>query len=175
MPLLLLAVYEPCHLASETYHEAHHAFINEGLAEMDASVRLRSGAGGDGITFRKGPIIDVLRSLHAVVPIHTLYSHAEVGNGVSLERNAQVEEWLQAQGIKWVECRQDGVSAVRHQELDEGSWAKKWTALMSRQQLAPPASLRLVSSEVIESGLLQDARSCGILEIDLGVSVVASR
>lgn len=160
LPLLLLAVYEPCHLTSDTYHEAHHGFINEGLAEMDASVRLRSG--GDGITFRIGPIVEVLSSLHAVVPIHTVFSHAEVGNGVSLHRNGQVAEWLHSKGIKWVECRQDGVSTVRHQELDEGSWAKKWSALMSQQQQVPPARLSLVSSEVIEAGLLQDAQSCGV-------------
>jgi len=35
MPIVLLYVYERCHLQSDTYHESHHAFINQGLAELE--------------------------------------------------------------------------------------------------------------------------------------------
>ena len=37
-PTLLLYVYEQCHLKSDTYHEAHHSFINDGLADLDLSL-----------------------------------------------------------------------------------------------------------------------------------------
>ena len=62
-PFLLLYVYEPCVLQSDTYHEAHHNFINEGLAELDAKVRALSG-GKAGLTHRRGSIVEVLSELH---------------------------------------------------------------------------------------------------------------
>ena len=37
-PIVLLYVYEDCLLSSDTYHEAHHTFINDGLADLDAKV-----------------------------------------------------------------------------------------------------------------------------------------
>ena len=63
-PMLLLYVYEDCHLKSDTYHEAHHTFINGGLADLDAQVRLITDTGG-GIVFRSGSIVDVLSDLHS--------------------------------------------------------------------------------------------------------------
>ena len=38
LPIVLLYIYEPEHLQSDTYHEAHHTFINEGLADLDDKV-----------------------------------------------------------------------------------------------------------------------------------------
>ena len=37
-PTVILYVYEDCHLKSDTYHAAHHVFINDGLADLDAKI-----------------------------------------------------------------------------------------------------------------------------------------
>ena len=147
-PTLLLYVYEPCHLQSDTYHEAHHNFINEGLAELDEQVRALS-SGGAGVTYRRGDVIEVLAELHAQMPVRRLFSHLEVGNAISRERNEAVAAWAAASGVEWAQCRQDGVSDVRHEALDEGSWASKWAAQMSLPQLPPPTDLRLVAASSV--------------------------
>ena len=53
-PMVLLYVYEDCHLKSDTYHEAHHNFINEGLADVDAKVRKIADTGGGVVYPHKG-------------------------------------------------------------------------------------------------------------------------
>jgi deoxyribodipyrimidine photo-lyase len=173
-PLVILYVYEPCHLTSDTYHEAQHRFINEGLADLNEQLRTISACDGEGgITFRTGGIIDVLRELHEQSPITTIYSHREVGNHVSRMRNEQVAAWVEAHGLEWIQCQQDGVSDVRHEELDEGSWAKKWTAAMSGPQHQIPAQLHFVGSSTIQRGGLMDAQACGVSH--LGVRPGAQR
>ena len=109
---------------------------------MDASIRAISST-GTGITFRIGRVVDILEQLHAQSPMRALFSHREVGNGISLERDRQVAEWAGLHNIRWMQFEQDGVSDIRHSELDEGSWAKKWTAKVSA-----PSRLRCVPAQV---------------------------
>jgi len=164
LPLLLLYIYEPCHLQSDVYHESHHRFINEGLVDLDERVRALS-ASGAGITFRKGNSVDVLTQLHKSLPVHELFSHNEVGNGISLERNQQVAQWAEQNGVKWTQCKQDGVCECRLQELEEGSWAKRWLVEMSRNQFTAPTSLHMVSPGVVPPGSIMDAQSCGVVHL----------
>ena len=98
-PLLLLYVYEPCHLQSDSYHEAHHVFINEGLADLDGRVRTIASGDDGGLTLRLGDAVEVLAALHALLPIKRLLSHCEVGNAISRARNARVSEWAGAHGV----------------------------------------------------------------------------
>lgn len=171
VPCIVLYVYESELMRSDTYHESHHRFINEGLAELND--KLRTMVEGGGITFRSGEIVKVLSELHASAPLRTIFSHREVGNSISRLRNERVQTWADANGVAWTQCRQDGVSDVRHEELDEGSWAKKWTAQMQSRRHPPPSRLPLVDSRFIERGVLADASSCGVAH--LGVRPGAQR
>jgi deoxyribodipyrimidine photo-lyase len=162
LPVLLLYVYERCHMESDVYHESHHDFINEGLQDLAAAVRALTPDGTGGITYRMGCAVEALSELHAALPIHTLYSHHEVGNKITAERNSRVAAWAEANGVSWVQCRQDGVSDVRHAELDEGSWAKKWTAQMSSHAFEPPSRLCLVSPSTIAPRQQLCASACGV-------------
>lgn len=162
MPIVLLYVYERCHLQSDTYHESHHAFINQGLAELDASVRAISDSGG-GLTYRLAmDAVEALSSLHANMPIRNLYSHREVGNGISLDRDGRVASWAKEHGVMWTQSRQDGVSDIRHAMLDEGTWAKKWNDQMSEVLAATPTRLHLVDVSIVEPQIMLDALACGV-------------
>lgn len=162
LPVLLLYVYERCHMESEVYHEAHHNFINDGLVDLDTKVRTLAGNDANGLTLRVGNVVDVLSEIHACVPIQEIFSHHEVGNHISTERNERVAKWADAHGVRWTQCRQDGVSDVRHEKLDKGSWAKKWTGQMTRSQFSAPTKLQVISSRVIKPGAIADARACGV-------------
>ena len=160
---IVMFVYEPELLESDTYHESHHKFINEGLEELHAKLQAIAVAGDGWLTVRAGDVVDVLQALHESVPIGTLFSHREVGNGISLRRNEKVMAWTETAGVRWTQCRQDGVSDQRHEELDEGSWAKKWTQQMQRPQHPPPTRLLFVGSDRLSRGALADAVSCGVV------------
>ena len=164
---MILYVYEHCHLQSKEYHESHHKFINEGLAELDASVRTLSDSGG-GITFRLATnAAEALAALaeQSAFPIRQLFSFREVGNSTSLTRNRLVADWVEANGVQWVQCRQDGVSDVRHEQLDDGTWAKKWSKQMSEPCSPTPSLLHLMRSETVEPGSMLDAQACGVAHL----------
>jgi deoxyribodipyrimidine photo-lyase len=167
LPCVVLYIYEPELLTSDTYHESHHKFINEGLAELDAKLQAVAVGGQGGLTVRTGNALDVLKELHSSVPIRTLFSHREVGHGISLHRNQRVAAWTAAAGICWTQCRQDGVSDQRHAHLDEGSWASKWTEQMLRPQQPPPARLLFVDPRALPRASLLDAAACGVVHLGL--------
>jgi deoxyribodipyrimidine photo-lyase len=162
LPCIVLYIYEPEHLQSATYHESHHIFINQGLSELDAKLRASAVGGDGGLTVRSGDAVDVLEALHNSLPIRKLFSHHEVGNCISLRRNEKIAAWAAASGVSWTQCRQDGASDRRHEELDEGSWAGKWTQQMLHPQHPPPACLLFVSSQVLPRGGVVDAAACGV-------------
>jgi deoxyribodipyrimidine photo-lyase len=167
LPCLVVYIYEPAILQSDTYHESHHKFINEGLTELNSKLKSVSVGGDGGLTFRTGDAVDVLQSLHSSLPIRTLFSHREVGHGISLKRNERVAAWAQAAGVLWRQCQQDGVCSQRHGELDEGSWANKWTQQMLRAQQPSPSRLLFLDSHKIQRGVLADAASCSVKHLGL--------
>jgi deoxyribodipyrimidine photo-lyase len=162
LPCVVLYIYEPDHLRSDCYHESHHRFINEALAELDAKLQAAAVGGEGGLTVRAGDAVDVLKALHSSLPIRHLFSHREVGNSISLLRDERIASWAAAAGIAWTQCRQDGVSDRRHEELDEGSWANKWTQHMLRPQLPPPSRLLFVPSLTLPRAALLDAAACAV-------------
>jgi deoxyribodipyrimidine photo-lyase len=170
LPCVVLYIYEPELLASDTYHESHHKFINEGLAELDAKLHAVAVGGMGGLTVRTGNALDVLKALHSSLHIRTLFSHREVGNGISLQRNDRIVAWTAATGVRWTQCIQDGVSCQRHEELDEGSWASKWTQHMLRPQQPTVTSLLFVDPfrlGILPLSSLPDAASCGVTHLGL--------
>ncbi len=161
-------VYPHHSYVANRHHESHHKFINEGLAELDAKLRAVADGGQGGVTLLTGNALDVLKALHSVLPIKTLFSHREVGNGISLHRNERVAAWAAVTGIRWTQCSQDGVSSQRHEELDEGSWANKWTESMLRPQHSSPVRLLFVDSRSLDRlprEPLRDAASCGVTHL----------
>ena len=165
LPCVVLYVYEPAILQSDTYHESHHVFINEGLSELNSKLQAVAVGGEGGLTLRTGDAVDVLKSLHKSTPIRTLFSHREVGNGISLERNNRVAAWAQAAGVVWKQCVQDGVSSQRHEANDDGSWASKWTQQMLRPQHPPPPRLLFLQPHKLSRGVLADAASCRVTHL----------
>ena len=159
-PLMILYVYEDVHLQSDMYHESHHKFINEALVDMDAKIRRMSGTCGQGITFRHGTsAATVLMQMHVEGPkIHTLFSHREVGNHVSLARNQEMRNFTEQAGIRFVECIQDGVSPSRNS--DDKVWAEKWNRLVTAPQAVAPTQLNLVQN--ISCGGIMSAEECGV-------------
>ena len=162
LPMLLLYIYDPCQMTSDCYHEAHHTFINDGLRDFDKRVCALAAEGGGGLTVRSGCAANVFAELHARVPIGEIFSHDDVGNKVAAGCCCKVDAWAAASGVKWRKFRQDGVSDVRHEQLDEGSWAKKWSTQMMQPQASTPTRLRLVSTDTIARGRIADAHDCGV-------------
>ena len=136
---VILYVYEPEYYASAEFDPSHHHFIDECLVELERAVAERGGR----ITYRRGPMPDVLEALLQEVTIESIHSHEETGNAITYARDRRVRAWSKARGVAWHEYAQTGV--VRRLRSRDG-WAKAWEARMSRPIV--PAPMRIVTADV---------------------------
>lgn len=153
-PVVVLYVYEPELLAAPEHDASHLRFVNQCLAEVDASLR---AAGHPGVTYRVGAMPEVLEELHARTPIDALYSHEETGGALTYARDKRVAAWAKARGVPWTEYPQTGV--VRRLRSRDG-WAKRWQERMSQPVIEAPGRVPGVPS--IAAGAQQGERELGL-------------
>ncbi len=131
-PVVALYVYEPELVAQPESDASHYRFVDECLAELE-----RDLAGcGVRLTYRYGPMPDVLDALAAETRFDALYSHEETGGAVSFARDRRVAAWCRANGVAWHEIPQFGV--FRPLRSRDG-WAKAWDRRMGEPLVPAPA------------------------------------
>ena len=102
---------------------------------------------GGQLTYRIGPMPEVLEELHLQCGIDVIWSHQETGNRITLERNQRVRRWVKETGLEWNEIAQHGV--VRGLKSRDG-WAAHWNTSMSRPLAQRPS--RIVAETRVETG-----------------------
>ena len=140
---LCLYVYEPELIESPEFDTSHLKFINESLAELDVALQAIGGQ----LTYRIGPMPEVLEKLHLQCGIDVIWSHQETGNRITLERNQRVRRWVKEMGLEWNEIAQHGV--VRGLKSRDG-WAAHWNTSMSRPLAQRPS--QIVAGTRVETG-----------------------
>lgn len=155
--LIVLYIYDPVELKSDTFHESHLQFINEGLQSLDETLRAHGGQ----LVYRKGNPIDVLRTLHEFQKLTAVYLHDDVETGAVSASIHKTLAWASANSVRTVRIRQDGV-------IPEGrpaaGWAAVWATYMHAPPLPPPAfkSVRFVSDSEVPSEVVQTAEQLHI-------------
>lgn len=153
-PCVGLFVFEPSLWRQPTMHRAHFEFVAQSLLELqDRFARL-----GGRLLIRTGEVVDVLKALHADLPLTALYSHQETGDGVSFARDRAVAAWARATGIPWLEMPQGGV--IRRLRSREG-WAAQWEGFMRQPVVPRPA--RLDSPDIWATGGLPTPEELGVV------------
>lgn len=102
----------------------HYLFTVESLRDLKhdlASLGLR-------LHIRIGEAVDCLAQIASEMPITSLYSHEETGNGLTYSRDKAVKGWCRDEGVAWREYRQFGVSRGAH---NRDRWKDRWEKLMS--------------------------------------------
>lgn len=107
-PVVCLYAYEPSQWRRTVQLPANLTFLNQSLRELDAALSDNDAR----MTYRVGECPQVFRQLHQELQpwggIHTIWSHSELGNKVTEERNQRVQRWCESQEIAWQECAQHG-------------------------------------------------------------------
>ena len=129
-PVLALYITEPSLLASDLFDASHAAFIEQSLAALAHLVR------------RWGEAVPVLQTLHQATGFTHLWSHEEIGQRLTWDRDRAVLAWCRATGVHWTELPQCGV--VRPLPTRDG-WARRWDRRMAAPPLPPPPQITPVA------------------------------
>lgn len=128
-PFMLLFLYEPDQLKHESVHGSHVTFVNEGLQDMEETLRQLAGGTREDryITTMLAEATEALEELHKGRKIGRLLSHQETGHEVSFARDKRVGRWCRAHNVEWQQVPQSGVvrglSASRSTETAAGTCA----------------------------------------------------
>jgi deoxyribodipyrimidine photo-lyase len=123
LPLLILYCFEPSVMAHHDSDERHWRFVHEALVDMQQNL---SPFGAKVHVFH-GEALPLFEKISRQYQVNTLFSHEEIGNGLTFERDKQVADFCQKNEWKWEEFQTDGV--IRGLK-DRSNWDKKWLEFM---------------------------------------------
>lgn len=124
LPLVLIYIFEPSVMAHHDSDTRHWRFVYESLVEMQG--RLKSVAGQ--LYVFHNEVQDVFIKLAEYYSIHTVFSHQEIGNKLTYDRDIAVANFFAASNISWKESQTNGI--IRKLK-SRSTWEKRWEAHMT--------------------------------------------
>ena len=112
----------------------HWHFIHDSLLDLQRYL----AALGALLIIRVGEATEVLDQLHHELGVFTLWSHEEIGNGWTYQRDVAVVQWCRTHNLLWHELPSNGV--VRRLKSRDG-WAKLRDERMSTLIVETPNTL----------------------------------
>ncbi len=119
--VLLLHIYEPTDLAHLTTSNRHLTFRWQAWTALCEEVRALEWPVQTAVVH--APALDVLKYLHEVSGIRTLYSYQETGLAHTFIRDQAITRWVRINEIPWHEQRQQAIyRGLKHRK----KWANDW-------------------------------------------------
>ncbi len=122
-PVVLLYLFEPELLADPHYDERHWRFVWQSLQDMQRTLDKY----GATLHIRFDGALSALQSLHHTLGFSALYSHQEIGIGVTFTRDKAIHAWCRQEQINWHETP---TGAVIRALQDREQWDKSWQQVM---------------------------------------------
>ncbi len=123
IPTLLVYFFEPSLIAFPDSDVRHWRFVHESLVEMQGRLEDRNGK----LYLFHSEVLPVFQALSEAYEIRTIFSHEEIGNGLSFQRDKDVAAFCKQVGILWKETPTNGV--VRRLKSRK-TWQQRWEATM---------------------------------------------
>ena len=104
-PTLLIYIFEPSLLNYDDSDFRHWRFVYESLQEMNEKLKALNT---EIYIFHSEvlPILEVISSNYSIV---NLFSHEEIGNKISFDRDLEVQSFCMNNSINWKESQTNGV------------------------------------------------------------------
>jgi len=125
IPVLLVYFFEPSLLDYPDSDVRHWRFVYESLMEMQGRLEDRKGQ----LYIFHAEVLPVFHELAERYDIRTIYSHMEIGNGLSFRRDLEVQRFCAQQKITWKEAPAGGV--IR-KLASRKTWKRDWEETMRR-------------------------------------------
>jgi len=132
-PVLLCYFYEPSVFESNHYGERHGRFVWESLQDMNDQLAPHDAR----IEVTYEEVIPALEKLVDHFNINTMYSHEETGVNITFERDKQVANFCDQQGVDWQESP---TNAVFRGLMHRDDWRDRWKEQANRSLAHPQLS-----------------------------------
>lgn len=124
LPLLLIYLFEPSVMAYHDSDTRHWRFVYESLKEMNEKLKSLNSQ----IFCCHLEAEQAFNLLIKNYLIDTVYSHQEIGNGLTFERDKQMQKLFDKHQIKW---RESSTNGIIRRSSSRTLWDKKWEATMT--------------------------------------------
>jgi len=123
LPLLLVYCFEPSVMKYDDSDTRHWRFIYESLQDLQKKLAVNGGK----IYFFQSEVAAVFSSLIEYFDIKTVFSHQEIGNKITYDRDVAMQDFFQKNNIVWNEFQIHGV--IRKLKSRQ-HWDKLWENVM---------------------------------------------
>ncbi|MFM6969875.1 MAG: deoxyribodipyrimidine photo-lyase/cryptochrome family protein [Sediminibacterium sp.] len=131
IPTLLLYCFEPSIMAGEDSDERHWRFIYESIQDLQTALNKKNAR----LYYFYNEVKPVLRGLLEVYNIQNMFSHIEVGNKKTYDRDLDIQSFCIEQNIIWKEFQIHGV--IRKLKSRK-NWKQRWEQTMTSPVAVTP-------------------------------------
>jgi deoxyribodipyrimidine photo-lyase len=149
IPVLLVYFFEPSVMNYDDADTRHWRFIYESIQEMNARLMRVSSE----IHFFHNEVQLVFKNLLEIYDVKTIFSHQEIGNKVTFDRDIAMKSFFDSNKIQWKQSQMHGVIRKLKSRSD---WDKRWEKVMR----AEPKMINLKSFkfENLDADLYQNLK-----------------
>ena len=123
LPLLLIYVFEPSVMNYDDSDVRHWRFIYESIQDLNKKLAPFNAE----IYFFHNEVKSVLSELIKKFEVKTVFSHQEIGNKVTYDRDLEMKSFFSSNAITWKEFQMHGV--IRRLKSRQ-NWDKRWEQVM---------------------------------------------
>ncbi len=123
LPILLVCFFEPSVMSYDDSDVRHWRFIYESLNYLQSKLSTVSAE----IYVFHNEVENVFEKLVQNYDIHAVYSHQEIGNNITYNRDIEMQKFFAKRNIKWIESQMHGVIRKLKSRKD---WDKSWEMVM---------------------------------------------
>ena len=123
LPVLLVYFFEPSVMSYDDSDVRHWRFIYESLNYLQSKLSTISAE----IYIFHNEVATVFEKLVQNYDIHAVYSHQEIGNNITYNRDIEMQQFFAKRHIKWKESQMHGV--IRKLKSRQ-NWDKRWENVM---------------------------------------------
>ena len=123
IPILLLYFFEPSVMSYDDSDVRHWRFIYESIQEMQTKLNTVSTQ----VYFFNNEVAAVFEELVKVYEIKSVFSHQEIGNKLTFDRDIAMQSFFDKHQILWKQSQMHGV--IRRLK-SSSNWDKRWEQVM---------------------------------------------
>jgi deoxyribodipyrimidine photo-lyase len=132
LPLLLVYFFEPSLMNFDDSDVRHWRFVYESIGEMQNRLKEHNAQ----LYFFHSEVKPVFEALTLHFDIKTVFSHQEVGNKISFDRDLQMQSFFKEKNIQWNEYQLHGViRKLKNRKNWDVLWEQKMAGLIQNPDL----------------------------------------